>query len=111
MTTHEDLGIVLIQGSLIVTDRWHILNYYSMIRMLTLLVQDRVRLDHVIDNIRFGDFFRTELPLRAEILAIIISKVIVACNRSKLDASIDQEINQCGFHLGLAGFEIIATNE
>lgn len=55
MTTHEDLSIILIQGTLVVTNSWHILDNHGMIGMLALLVKDRVRFDHVVNNIRLGD--------------------------------------------------------
>ena len=37
--------------------------------------------------------------------------MVVRGNRSKFDTGIDKEIDQRGFHLGLAGLEIVAADE
>lgn len=37
--------------------------------------------------------------------------MVVAGHRSKFDAGVNHEVHQSRLHLGLAGFEVIATNE
>src|SRR5277367_1373988 len=111
MTAHEDLSIILIQGTLVVTNGWHIFDDHGVVGMLAFLVKDRIGFDHVINNIGLGDLLGTELPLRAEILAVVVSEMVVACNGSKLDPSIDEEINEGRLHLGLSRFKVISANE
>jgi hypothetical protein len=38
MATHEDLSVILVQGTLIITNGWHILDHNGMIWMLAFLV-------------------------------------------------------------------------
>jgi hypothetical protein len=111
VTSHEDLRIVLIQSTLVVTNGRHILDDNCVVRVFTLLVKHRVGFNHVIDNIGLGNFLGTELSLGAKVLSIIVAKVIVACNGSELDAGTDQEIDEGRLHLCLAGLEVITTNE
>jgi len=111
MTTHEDLRIVLIQSSLVVTNCWHVLDDDSMVWVLALLVENGICSNHVVNDVRFGDLLRAELLMGAEVLAIIVAKVVVAGNGGKLDTSTDEEVNKSGLHLGLTRLEVITTNE
>jgi hypothetical protein len=111
MTTHEDLSVVLIQGTLVVTNSWHVLDDDSVIRMLALLIKNRVGFNHVINNIGLGDFLGAELLLRAEVLSIVVAKMVVAGNGSELYTSADQEVHQSRLHLSLTRLEIITSNE
>ncbi len=111
MASHEDLGVVLIQSALVVTHSGHILDDNSVVRMLAFLVKNCVGFNHIINNVRLGDFLGAELFVRAEILPIIIAEVVVAGNRSELDTSADQEVNQSRLHLGLTRLEIITPNK
>lgn len=111
MTTHEDFGIVFIQGTLVVTDSRHVLDDNGVIRMLILSVQDAVCGNHIVNNVGLRDFLGAELLLGAQVLSIVVAEMVVACNRSQFDTSIDQEINQGGLHLSLSRLEIITTNE
>lgn len=111
MTAHEDLSIVLIQGTLVVTNSWHVLDDDGVIWVLAWLVENRVGLNHVIDDIGLGDLLGAELLLGTEVLAIVVPKVVVAGNGSELDTSADQEVDQGRLHLSLARLEVITTNE
>lgn len=111
VTTHEDLSVVFIQCALVITHSRHVLDHDSMIWVFTLLIQDGVGSDHVIHDIGFGDLLASELFLTAEILAVVVAQVVVACDAGEFDSGIDQEIYQGGLHLGLAGFEIITADE
>lgn len=51
MSTHEDLSVVLVQSTLVVSDSRHVLDDNAVVGVLALLVQDRVSLNHVINNI------------------------------------------------------------
>jgi len=111
VTAHEDLSIVLVQSTLVVTDGWHVLDDDGVVRVLSWLVENRVGLDHVIDDVGLGDLLGAELLLGAEVLAIVVTKMVVAGNGGELDTSADQEVDQGRLHLGLAGLEVITTNE
>lgn len=111
VASKEDFCIVFVQGPLVVAYCWHILDHHGMVRMLAWLVQHRVGLHHIVDNVGFGDLLGAELSLRAQIFAIIIAQMVIACDGSKLDASADQEINKGRFHLGLSRLEVITANK
>lgn len=111
VAAHEDLGVVLIQGTLVVANGRHVLDDDGVIRVLALLVEDVVGSDHVIHDVGLGDFLGAELLVRAEVLAIVVAKMIVAGNGGELDASRDQEVDQGRLHLGLARLEVVSANE
>ena len=111
MSAHENLRIVLIQGTLVVTNGRHVLDDDRVVRVLALLVEHSVGCNHVIDNVGLGNLLRAELLLGAKVLSVIVAKVVVACNGSELDTSADQEVDESRLHLGLARLEVIATNE
>jgi hypothetical protein len=111
VTSHEDLGIVLIQGTLVVTNSWHVLDDDRVVRVFALLVEHRVGFNHVIDDIGLGNLLRAELLLGAEILSVIVAKVVVAGNGGELDTSADQEVHEGRLHLGLTRFEVVTANE
>jgi hypothetical protein len=111
VATHEDLGVVLVKSTLVVTNSRHVLDDNGMVGVLTLLVKNSVCSNHVVNNVGLGNLLGAELLLRAEVLAVVVSKVVVARNGSKLDTSTDQEVNQSGLHLGLSRLEVITANE
>lgn len=111
VATHEDLSIVFVQCTLVVANGRHVLDDDGMVRMLVLFVQDTVGRDHVVNNVRLGNLLGAELLLGAQVLAVVVAEMVVACNRGQFDAGIDQEIHQSGLHLGLAGLEVVAPNE
>lgn len=63
MTIQEDLGIVLIKGTLVVANSGHVLDDDAMVWVLAVLVKNVVGGDHVIDDIGLGDFLGAELLL------------------------------------------------
>jgi hypothetical protein len=111
MSSHEDLSIVLIQSALVVANGRHVLDDDCVVRVLALLVKYSVSFNHVINNIGLGNLLGTELFLGAQVLAVIVAKVVVAGNGSELDTSTNQEVNKSGLHLSLARLEVITTNE
>jgi hypothetical protein len=111
MAAHEDFGIILIESTLVVANCWHVLDDNSVIWVFTLLIKHSVGFNHVINNVGFGDLLGTELLLGAEVLAIVVTQVVVAGDGGELDTGADQEINQSRFHLSLARFEVITANE
>lgn len=80
VATHENLGIVLVQGTLVVSDGGHVLDDDAVVGVLALLVQYGVGLHHIIDNIGLGDLLGAELLLGAQVLAVVVAKVVVAGN-------------------------------
>ena len=111
VATHEDLGVVLVQSTLVVTDSRHVLDDDGVVGVLILLVQDVIGRHHVVDNVGLGDLLGAELLLGAQVLAVVVAKVVVAGNGGELDTGVDQEVNKSGLHLGLARLEVITTNE
>jgi len=111
MTSHEDLSIVLIESTLVVGDSWHVLDDDGVIWVLALLVENVVGLNHIIDNVGLGDLLGAELALRAQVLAIVVTEMVVRSDRGQLDTSVDQEINKGRLHLGLARLEVVTTDE
>lgn len=61
VTAHEDLRIVLIKRTLVVTHSGHVLDDYTMIRVLSRGIEDAVRFNHVINDSRLGDFLGAKL--------------------------------------------------
>ena len=49
--THHDLGRVLVHGALAVAHARHVLDHHAVVGLLTLPVQDAVRLHHVVDHV------------------------------------------------------------
>ena len=111
VTTHEDLGIVLVQSTLVVTDGGHVLDDDSVVGVLVLLVENVVGSNHVINDVGLGDLLGAELLLGAQVLAVVVAKVVVASNGGELDTGVDQEVDQGRLHLGLTRLEVITTNE
>lgn len=65
------------------------------------LEEDRIGSDHVVDDRRFGNLLRSELPLRAEILAVIVAQVVVGRDRERLNTGIDEELGKDRLDFGL----------
>ena len=63
MTSHEDLGIVLVQSTFVVAYSRHVLDDHGMVWMFAWLVEHAVGLNHVIYNIGLGNLLGTELLL------------------------------------------------
>ena len=111
MSTHEDFRVVLIQRTLVVTNGRHVLDYDGVVWMLALLVQDGVGGYHIINDVGLGNLFGAELPLRAQILAVIVAEVVVAGDGGELDAGVDEKVNESRLHFCLTGLEVVATDE
>lgn len=111
VTPHENFGVVLVQSTLVVTNSWHVLDDNGVVGVFSLLVEHRVGLNHVINDVGLGDLLGAELLLGAQVLAIVVTEMVVAGNGGQLDTGVDQEVNQSRLHLGLARLEVIATNE
>ena len=111
VATHEDLAVVLIHGTFVITHSRHILYDDCVIRVLILLVQDGVGSHHIVHNVALADFLGAELLGGVEVQAVVVAQEIEGGNRSELDTGVDEEVNQCRLHLGLAGLEVITTNE
>lgn len=111
VSTKENLRVVLIKSTLVVTHGWHVLDDDAMIWMLALLVKDIVGSDHVVDNVGLGDLLGAELLLRRQVLAIVVAEMVVGGDGGQLDTGADEEVNESRLHLCLAGFEVVATDE
>jgi len=111
VAAHEDLGVVLVEGALVVTDSGHVLDDDGVVGMLALLVEDRVGFNHVVDDVGLGDLLGAELLLRGEVLAVVVSQMVVAGDGGELDAGADEEVDESRLHLGLARLEVVATDK
>jgi hypothetical protein len=111
VTVQEDLGVVLVKGTLVVSHSRHVLDDDTVVGMLAFLVQDVVGSDHVVDNIGLGDLFGSELLLGAEVHAIVVAEMVVAGNRGEFDTGVDHEVNKSRLHLSLAGLEVVTADE
>lgn len=111
VASHENLRIVLIERTFVVAYCRHVLDNHGVIWMLTLLVQNGVCRDHVVNHIRLGDLFRPKLLLRAQIHAVIVAKMVVARDGGDLDTGIDEEVYKSRLHLGLPRLEVISADE
>jgi len=109
-TTHEDLRGVLIHSTLAITDIRHVLDDDAVIGLLTRLVEDAVALNDIIDNAGLGDLLGAELGRRAQVLTIVVAKVVVRDDRGDLETSTDEEIGEDTLDLSLTALEIITSN-
>jgi len=74
----EDLGSILVEGSLRVANERHILNNNFVIDMIiTLWVEQSVRLDSIVKNTSLGYLFRLEALVLRQVLSIIVAQVVV----------------------------------
>jgi hypothetical protein len=111
VATKENLCVVLVESTLVITDSWHVLDDDTVVWVFTLLVKHSVGSDHVVNHVRLGDLLGAELLLGAQVLAVVVAKVVVTGNGRELDTSVDEEVNKSGLHLGLSRFEVITTDE
>lgn len=111
VAAHEDLGVVLVEGALVVADGGHVLDHDRVVGVLAGGVEHIVGLDHVVDHVGLGDLLGAELLLRAEVLAVVVAEMVVAGNRRELDAGVDEEVDEGRLHFGLARLEVVAANE
>ena len=111
MTAHEDLGVVLVERTLAVTDSRHVLDDDGVVGVLTRLVEHSVGGDHVVDDVRLGNLLGAELLVRTQVHAVVVAQVVVASNRGELETRVDEEVDESRLHLSLAGLEVVAADE
>ena len=111
VTAAEDLGVVLVKSALVVADGGHVLDHDGVVRVLALLVEDRVGGDHVVDHVRLGDLLGAELLLGRQVVAVVVAQVVVRGNGGQLDTGVDEEVSESRLHLGLAGLEVVTADE
>ena len=70
-----------------------------------------IRRNHVIDDATLGNLLAAELTLGTEIVAVVIAKVIIARNRERFNASIDEELGQNTLELCLSRLQVVTANE
>lgn len=111
VSAHENLSIILVERALVVANRRHVFNNDRVVGVFASLIQDRISLDHIIDNVALRDFFRSELFLRAKVLAVVVAEVVVTRDGGQLYTRVDQEVHESGLHLRLSGLEVVAPDE
>jgi len=96
---HEDLRDVLVQSALRILDGWDVLDDDQVVGLLTLLVQDVVSSNHVVDDVRLGDLLGTELLGSRQVLAVVVTEMVVGRDGNGLDTGVDEEVNDDGLDL------------
>jgi len=76
-----------------------------------ILVEQRIRRYHVINNIALGYLLGPELGRSSEILSVVVTEVIIADNCDGLNPSTNKKVDENRLELGLSLFEVISTNE
>ena len=110
-SAHEYLVLVLVERSLAVANRRHVLDDHDVVGMrATDAVEQLVRVDHVVDHVAFADLLAAELGGRVEIEAVVVAQVVVAGDGERLDARRDEEVDEHALHLGLAALEVVAAH-
>lgn len=110
LAAQEDLADVFVHSSLAVTDVGNVLDDDAVVGVVARLVQDLVGGNHIVNNVGFADLLRSELFFGRQVLAVIVTQMVVANNGDGLQASRDQKVDHDGLDLGLAGFEVVTTN-
>ena len=122
-STAEDLGVVLVDGALRVADSGHIFNDDDVVRVLALsdrnalgtnsggLVEEAVSVDHIIDDAALADLLALELPLSRQVVPVVVAEMVVRGDGKGLDSSVDEELGEDRFELGLAGLQVVTTDE
>jgi len=108
--THEDLRGVLIHSALAVTDIRDVLDDDAVVGLLARLVEDAVAIDDIVDDAGLGDLLGAELSGRAEVLTIVVTKVVVRDDGSDLETSTDEEVGENALDLGLTTLEVITSH-
>ena len=75
------------------------------------LEQETVGIYHVVDDAALADLLALELTLSRQVLAVVVAEVVVGGDGEGLDTSVDEELGEDGLELGLAGLEVITTDE
>jgi len=120
--TAEDLGIILIDSTLGITNGRNIFDDNNVVGMFPLtngstfrnfrsLEKKAVGVNHVIDNTTFADLLAPELPLSRQVTTVVVSKMIIRSNGKWLDTGVDKKLGKNRLKLSLAGLEIVATDE
>lgn len=110
VAAEEDLRGVLVHGALAVAHVGDVLDDDAVVGVLALLVEDAVAVDDVVDDARLGDLLGAELGGGAQVLAVVVAKVVVRDDGRDLDTGADEEVSEHGLDLGLAGLEVVASD-
>ena len=120
--TTENLRVVLVDSPLGVSDRGDVLNHNDVIGVLAFscfalgtgngrFVEKVVRVNHVVDDVTLANFLALELRLSAQVVALVVTKVVIGRNEQRLDTRVHEELGEDRLELRLPGLEVIATNE
>ena len=75
------------------------------------LVEETVSVDHIVDDAALADLLALELLLSRQVVTVVIAEMVVRGDGKGLDASVDEELGEDGLELGLAGLQVVATDE
>lgn len=77
MTAHEDLSVILIQGTFGIPNSRHVLDDHGVVRVFSFLVQDIVGFNHIINDIALADLLASESLMFIQVLAIYKQLLLV----------------------------------
>lgn len=123
--THAKFAGVIVHSNLLITHSRLVLDDDTVVRVFAFvgfiicsfltsncgLVEKMVGSTTVVDDGRFGNLLRLELTLRAQVVAIVVTQVVVTGDRERLDTGIDKEFSKDGLDFGLTSLEIVTTDE
>ena len=103
--TTENLRVILVDSPLGVSDRGDILNHNDVIGVLAFsrfalgtgngrFVKQAVGVNHVVDDATLANFLALELGLCAQVVAIVVTKVVVRRNGQRLDTCVHEELGE-----------------
>ncbi len=119
----EDLGVVLVDRALRVAHGGDVLDHDDVVGVLALadgdalradsgrLVEQAVRVDHVVDDAALADLLAPELALGGQVVPVVVAEMVVGRDGERLDARVDEELGEDGLELGLPGLEVVAADE
>ena len=78
-----------------------------MVNLVVILrVKNVVRLDSILKNSTLGDLLGLEALVLLEVLAVVVSQVVVTHDGGESDSGADQVVAHHGLEAGLAGFKV-----
>lgn len=110
-TSQEDLRNVFIDGFLGVSGAWDVFNDDFVVWMASIWVQVVVGSDDIISTGLLCGFLGLKLAFGTEVLAVVVSEMVVTDNRDWLETSASNNFDQSSLELGLTSLEVVSDNE
>lgn len=111
LAIQEDGGDVLIHSLFGVSCEGDVLDDDLVVDFGGVGEENLVGGEDIIDAGLLGKFLGLELSLGGEVLAVVVSEVVVADDSLRLDSGGDEEFGEGSFEFGLSGLEVITDDE